>query len=70
MKTAKDNWTLLDIEIDDIKNHRFFPNWVRAGYNSKEDALEGILKMMEGKEGLFSSMGLAPGQVTKRKKKS
>lgn len=69
MKTQFDNWTLEDIDIVDIKKGHF-PNWARAGYSSKEEALEGILKMMQGKEGLFSSMGLQPGQVTKRKKKS
>lgn len=69
IKNQYTDWTLEDISLEDIKNHKFIPNWVRAGYTSKYEAIDAVLKMMAGKEGLFSGMGLQPGQVVKRKKK-
>ena len=64
------DWTLDNIKIEDIKAKAFVPNWVRAGYTSKSEAIDGILDMMQSKEPQFAAMGLQPGQIVKRKKKS
>lgn len=61
------DWTIHDINIEECKKS-FFPNWVNE-YNSRSEAIQGILDMMQGREGLFAGLGFAAGQITKRKKK-
>lgn len=59
----KGSVTLGDLDIKDIKN---FPNWVKAGYNSRDEAIEGILKFLKDRQALFDGLGLT-GVPVKRK---
>lgn len=58
------DWTLDDIDIKGT----YFPNWLRAGFNSRSEAIEGILSYMKQRQGLFDRLGLV-GPIIKREKK-
>jgi len=67
MKTQYDDWTIDDLSMEDIKAGKF-PNWARAGYQSKSQAIDAILEMMHKREPIFAALGLQPGQITKKRK--
>lgn len=66
MITSHKNFTLDDLDIEDPHS---FPNWVKAGYSSRDEAIEGILKFMSDRQGLFDGLGLQGVPVKRAKKK-
>lgn len=60
--------TLDDFTVEELRAGNF-PNWVRMGFNSKQECMDYIMDYMEKRRGLFERLGLTGPIIKKEKKK-
>lgn len=67
MKTQYEDWTIDDFSVEDIKRTNI-PNWLRAGYFSKSEAIDAVINIVKKEEHRFAALGLV-GPIVKVSKK-